>query len=249
MSKKIVITCVALILTLSMFAKDYKASLFDIKSDGVTLNTASIQYAIDYISANGGGQLNFYVGRYLTGSFHLKPNVTIQLHEGAVLVAFRSIYDYLSVNNTQALILADNVENIGITGKGVIEGHGQGVLKSITDQVENGHLEKSALQTRPALIHFNGCSNIKLEGLILRDACGDIQTYSGCKNININNITVESKAVPGSKGMVISNCDSVTLSNSYFDTTGNEIDTNQASRNVSVQETINSKGKKLQSKR
>ena len=140
MSKKIVITCVALILTLSMFAKDYKASLFDIKSDGVTLNTASIQYAIDYISANGGGQLNFYVGRYLTGSFHLKPNVTIQLHEGAVLVAFQSIYDYVSVNNTQALILADNVENIGITGKGVIEGHGQGVLKSITDQVEKGHL-------------------------------------------------------------------------------------------------------------
>lgn len=242
-------TCSALILTLSIFAKNYKASLFDIKSDGVTLNTASIQYAIDYISASGGGQLNFYVGRYLTGSFHLKSNVTIQLHEGAVLVAFRSIYDYFSINNIPALILADNVENIGIIGKGVIEGEGQGVLKSITDQVEKGHLEKTALQTKPALIHFNGCSNIKLEGLILRDACGDVQTYSDCKNIHINNITINSKVVPGSKGIVISNCDSVTLNNSYFDTTGNEINTNQASKNVSIKETINSKGKKLQSKK
>ena len=245
MSKKIVITCAALILSFSIFAKDYKASMFGIKSDGATLNTASIQYAIDYISANGGGQLNFYVGRYLTGSFHLKSNVTIQLYEGAVLVAFRSIYDYFSINNAPALILADKVENIGITGKGVIEGHGQEVLKSITNQVEKGLLEKSALQTKPALIHFNECSNIKLDGLILRDACGDVQNYSGCKNININNITVESKAVPESKGMVISNCDGITLSNSYFDTTGNEIDTNQTSKNVSVKETINSKGKKL----
>lgn len=245
MSKKIVIICVALILSLSTFAKDYNASFFDIKSDGVTLNTASIQYAIDYISANGGGQLNFHVGRYLTGSLQLKPNVTIKLNEGAVLLGYESIYDYIEVNNTLALIVADNVENVGVIGKGVIEGRGQQVLKSLTDQVKKGYLPASDMQKKPALFYLNGCSNVKLDGIILRNACGDVQLFSSCKRVNINNITVENKAIPGNRGMIFSNCDSVTLTNSYFDTTGNEIVTNQGSKNMLVKGTINSKGQKL----
>jgi polygalacturonase len=245
MSKKIIITCTALILSLSTFAKDYNASFFGIKSDGVTLNTASIQYAIDYISKNGGGQLNFYVGRYLTGSFHLKPNVTIKLYEGAVLVAFQSIYDYFYINNTPALILAENVENIGIIGKGVIEGNGQSVLNSLTEQVEKGFLPASELQNKPALIYFNGCSNVKLEGIILRNACGDTQNYSDCKGVNISNVTIESKAVSGSRGVVITNCQGVNLEKSYIDTDGKEVNIDRASKSVSVKETINPKGKKL----
>lgn len=249
MSKKIVIICTALILTLSTFAKDYKASLFDIKSDGVTLNTASIQCAIDYISANGGGQLNFYVGRYLTGSLQLKSNVTIKLHEGAVLTGFQSIYDYVSVNNIPALIVADNVENVGVIGKGVIEGKGQQVLKSLTDQVKKGYLSEKEYQNKPALIYLNRCNNVKLEGVIFKDACGDVQVYSDCKGVDIRNITVESKAVPNSRGVVISNCTSLALENAYINTAGNEVNADQASKNVSIKETINSKGKELQFKR
>ena len=41
-------------------------TLFGIKSDGVTMNTRSIQRAIDYIAQQGGGRLVFTVGRYLT---------------------------------------------------------------------------------------------------------------------------------------------------------------------------------------
>lgn len=249
MKKKIAIALLALMTLCHLSAKDYPASLFDIKSDGVTLNTASIQYAIDYISANGGGQLNFYVGRYLTGSFHLKSNVTIQLHEGAVLVAFPSIYDYFRVNDIPALILADSVENIGITGKGVIEGNGQGVLKSLTDQVEKGYLPESELQSKPALIHFNRCNNVNLEGIILRNACGDVQRYSDCKGVTLRGITVESRAVPGSRGVVITNCHDVTLEKTYMDTVGDEVNADRASTNVSVKESINAKGQKLQAKR
>jgi len=249
MSKKICISCALLILSLNISAKDYKASLFDIKSDGITLNTESIQYAIDYISENGGGQLVFYVGRYLTGSFHLKSNVTIQLHEGAVLVAFQSIYDYFELNGTKALILGDQIENTGIIGKGVIEGYGNGLLKSITDQVRKGYLNESALHTKPALIHFSRCSNVTLDGITLSNACGDVQVYNECNNLNINNITVKSHATPNSKGIVISNCNGATLSHSYFDTTGSELSSDKTSIHISVKETINSKGIKLQATR
>ena len=72
----------------------YKASRFGCKSDGVTLNTSSIQRALDYIADQGGGTLVFEVGRYLTGSLHLPPNVNIQLNEGAILVGSSNPYDY-----------------------------------------------------------------------------------------------------------------------------------------------------------
>ena len=109
---------------LQVGAKDYPASLFGIHSDGVTLNTRSIQFAIDYIQQQGGGRLVFDVGRYLSGSIHMKSNVTIHLLEGAVLLGVLNPFDYDRKTFT-AFILGQDQQNIGITGKGVIDGQGQ----------------------------------------------------------------------------------------------------------------------------
>ncbi|MBC7615661.1 MAG: glycoside hydrolase, partial [Pedobacter sp.] len=98
--KKIILMLLILLQCTAVFAKDYKASFFHIKSDGTTMNTRSIQFAIDYINKNGGGRLVFYVGRYLTGSIHLKSNVTIQLEEGAVLLGSTNPFDYDRIGNT-----------------------------------------------------------------------------------------------------------------------------------------------------
>src|SRR5215831_10318780 len=104
-------------------AKDYPASFFGIYSDGVTLNTRSIQFAIDYIQKEGGGRLVFDVGRFLTGSIHLKSNVTLHLREGAVIVGSLNPLDYDQQGFT-ALVLSDGQQNISITGDGVIDGQG-----------------------------------------------------------------------------------------------------------------------------
>ena len=106
-------------------ATDYKASLFGIKSNGTTLNTTAIQKAIDYIHEQGGGRLIFYVGRYLTGHIQLKSNVSIQLEEGAILVGSTNIYDYNIDTPYSSLVFAFQAENIGINGKGVIDGQGR----------------------------------------------------------------------------------------------------------------------------
>ena len=66
-----------LVFVTGLSAKDYQVAMFGIKSDGVTLNTGSIEGAVDFMSEQGGGRLIFYVGRYLTGSIELKSNVTI----------------------------------------------------------------------------------------------------------------------------------------------------------------------------
>lgn len=77
-----------LVFVAGLSAKDYQVAMFGIKSDGVTLNTRSIQRAVDYISEQGGGRLIFYVGRYLTGSIELKSNVTIRIEEGPFWLQF-----------------------------------------------------------------------------------------------------------------------------------------------------------------
>ena len=91
--KKILLSILVLFAGVAAFAQtDQTATVWGVRSDGVTDNTGSIQRAIDYISAHGGGTLHFYVGRYLTGAIQLKSNVTIHLAEAAVLVGSTNIY-------------------------------------------------------------------------------------------------------------------------------------------------------------
>ena len=92
--QKLILPLITFCSILQGYAADYNASMFGIKSNGTTLNTTSIQKAIDYIHEQGGGRLVFYVGRYLTGHIQLKSNVTVQLEEGAILVGSTNIYDY-----------------------------------------------------------------------------------------------------------------------------------------------------------
>ena len=46
-----------LLLGFQLSAKDYIATEFGVKNDGLTLNTCSIQKAIDFIHEHGGGRL------------------------------------------------------------------------------------------------------------------------------------------------------------------------------------------------
>jgi polygalacturonase len=245
--KSILIT-ICLLATLTLSAKDYKASLFGVKSDGTTLNTRSIQKAVDFISENGGGRLVFYVGRYLTGTVRLKSNVTIQLEEGAILLGVSTIYDYAGLNGTKAMILADSVKNAGITGKGVIEGQGAAVFDHIQQQIQKGYLRETAAQASPALVYFQNCSGVTFDEVNLWNACGNVLSFKNCKDITIRKIAFKSAVVPGSRGIVVSDCDGVKMEGLFFDTSGEELTITGDSKNVSVMDCINKSGKKIWNK-
>ena len=112
MKRLLLLTAALLAVIPSIAQKIHQASSFGIKSDGVTLNTRSIQAGIDFISEHGGGVLEFSVGRYLTGSIHLKSNVELRLLEGAVLVGSTNPYDYDMVEGNYGFLLAKGQKNI-----------------------------------------------------------------------------------------------------------------------------------------
>ncbi len=204
-------------------AKDYNASLFGISSDGITLNTKSIQYAIDFIHDNGGGTLVFYVGRYVTGSIYLKSEVSIRLLEGAILVGSLNPLDYEKVNGITAMIFAAAQHDISITGKGVIDGRGYLVASNLVSLIHKGVVkdplkyDRPSESIRPMNIYFNKCRNILIRDITLKDPASWNQTYNQCIHLRVENITVDSKSYWNNDGIDIVDCDSVKVTNSYFD--------------------------------
>jgi polygalacturonase len=203
-------------------AEDYPASLFGIKSDGSTLNTRSIQFAIDHIHNKGGGRLVFSVGRYLTGSIHLKSGVGLHLEEGAVLLGSLNSFDYDKENFT-ALILANKQKDISITGTGVIEGQGRQVAANIIALVHSGIIndplrnDRPTESIRPMIIYFRECSSVLIKGVTINNSASWVQTYDQCEDLNIDSVRVDSKAYWNNDGFDIVDCNGVRITNCFID--------------------------------
>ena len=70
-------------------ARDFGAA-----GDGVRKDTAAIQSAIDFATANGGGKVHFAPGTYLTGTIYIKDNVFLDLEPGATILGSPDKEDY-----------------------------------------------------------------------------------------------------------------------------------------------------------
>src|SRR6187455_1013741 len=104
-------------------------------SDGNSLNTKSINGAIDALSKKGGGVVLIPSGLWLTGPVVLKNNINLHLAAGATLLftADKNEYPLIEANweglpqmRNQSPVSATNANNIAITGNGIIDGNGDG---------------------------------------------------------------------------------------------------------------------------
>ena len=76
-------------------AADYFARDFGAVPDGFTVNTVSIQAAIDFVSAHGGGKVVLDKGDYVSGSIYLKDGVTLWIDEDCSLLGSLNPFDYI----------------------------------------------------------------------------------------------------------------------------------------------------------
>jgi polygalacturonase len=118
-----------------VFKKDtFNIARYGAKPDGVTLNTKSINNAINECSKKGGGVVLVPTGFWLTGPVELKSNVNLHLAKNAVLQFTKDFDQYPLVQGNweglpqmrnQSPISATGQENIAITGFGIIDGAGE----------------------------------------------------------------------------------------------------------------------------
>jgi polygalacturonase len=106
---------------------------FGAKGDGITLNTESINKTIASVSEKGGGVVLIPSGLWLTGPIELKSNVNLHLKRDAILQFTADFNQYKLVQGNwegqpawrnQSPISGVNLENIAITGTGIIDGNG-----------------------------------------------------------------------------------------------------------------------------
>ena len=116
------------------FKKDtFNITKYGAVPDGVTLNTKAINETIDACARKGGGVVLVPQGLYLTGPITLKSNVNLHIDRAAI-VQFTSDKDQYPITagnweghpaaRCQSPISGTSLENIAITGSGIIDGNG-----------------------------------------------------------------------------------------------------------------------------
>ena len=98
------------------------------------LSTKAINDAIASVSEMGGGTVIVPAGKWLTGAIKLQSNVNLHFSAGAEVQFSHNPEDYLPVvltmyegircMNYSPLIYGCDLENVAITGKGVLDGAG-----------------------------------------------------------------------------------------------------------------------------
>jgi polygalacturonase len=170
--------------TMPLQEKIYNVSAFGAKNDGKTLNTSSIQAAIEACAVNGGGIVAFDTGAYLTGSIFLKKRVHLRIDKGVEIRGSQNLSDYPEIDTRiagiemkwpAALINVLDQDNVAITGEGII--HAQG--KPFWDKYWQMRQEydKKGLRwvidydcKRPRTFLVSGSTNVTLKSFTIKQA-------------------------------------------------------------------------------
>ena len=190
---------------------------FGAVGDGKNLDSPAIDKAIEACVKNGGGTVYLPSGIYLSGSIHLKSNVHIFLDAGAVILGApqeMKAYDppepfegkaYQDGGHTyfhNSLIWGENLENVFITGFGMINGGG------ITRQDKEVGAGPIGLGDKSIALKM--CKNVVIKDITIFHGGHFAIILTGCTNITIDNVVIDTNRdginLDCCKNAVVSNC-------------------------------------------
>ena len=188
---------------------------------GTNLCTESINRAVAVCAEQGGGKVIVPSGAWLTGTIVLKSHVELHLQSGATLLASTNHDDFPTFNPTyrshkdingfHALIYAESEKHIAITGSGTIDGQGK------LQRPRKGRQFVSDRDGRSRNILLISCSDIRVEGITMRNSAVWNQHYLNCENVLVDRVTVFNHANRNNDGIDIDGCRDFVLSNSTID--------------------------------
>lgn len=203
-----------------------------------------IQKTIDKASQSGGGVVVVPKGKWLVnGPLHLKSKINLHLEEGAELLFSGEPSDYLPVVKTRwegtevftysPLIYANNVEDVAITGKGIIDGNADSVFISWYEkQIDDMHaLRRMGFDSvpveqrvfgeghflRPPLIQFFHAKRVLLEGYTAKNSPFWVNHLVYTSHAVVRDVKVESYLY-NNDGLDIESSEFVLAENNHFRT-------------------------------
>lgn len=215
-------TLLSLLLALNISAQYYNVKDFGAKGDGHTIDSESINSAINKAAANGGGTVYIPAGDFLCFSIRLKSNITLHIAQGATIIAANmkehdGEYDHPEPNIwgdslkfqdfghshfKNSLIWGIDLENIAITGQGLIWGKGLQKWGNRTPGLGNKSI--SLLRCRNVILrdfsvlhggHFcviaTGVDNITFDNLKM-DTNRDAIDIDCCRHVRVSNCSINS---------------------------------------------------------
>ena len=212
---------------------------FGAVGDGTTLNTVAIQAAIDASAANGGGEVLFPPGKFLTGTFYLKSGVHLRLSQGTLILGSANLADYPLTRckypsrsdqyTLRALIWGEGLTDVSITGPGAIDGQGAQFRDNVATQEEvaaaaqpyeqeGRYTPNKIYLNRPFLIRLISCRNVLVENLTLRNSAMWIQHYLDCDFLTLRGLNVFNHVAANNDMIDIDGCRNVVVSDCVGDT-------------------------------
>jgi len=195
-------------------AGGYDVRTYGAKGDGTSGDGVAIEKAVGAAAAAGGGTVRFGAGTYLSGSIHLRSNITLFLDQGATLVAAApgqdgqydppeenpaagKFQDFGHAHWHNSLIWGENLENVSILGPGRI--FGKGLTRS--DDGPDGRGNKT--------ISLKLCRNVTIRDVTIQHGGWFGILATGVDNLTIDNLKIDTNR----DGMDIDCCRNVHVSN------------------------------------
>lgn len=190
---------------------------FGAVGDGTTLDTPAIQEALEMAASKGGGEVKLPAGRYLVGSLVLKSHTTLKLEHGANLIGCSNRDDYplvrarwegIETNCHRGLIFAEDAEDIGVIGDGVIEG--------------NPAIGRLRDPRGATVIEAINCNRVRVEGVALKSTRMWTLHPTYCRDVTVRHVTFETTGA-NSDGIDPDSCQRVTIDGCNFTTDDDNI--------------------------
>lgn len=180
---------------------------FGANSDAKTLNTRAIQSAIDACAKLGGGDLVIPKGTFVTGAIFLKQGVNLRLEKDAVLKGSQNTNDYpwidtriagLEMKWPAALINADGITNLQLSGEGTLDGSGERWWREYWDarKREKDDIDPHFKIPRPRLVHIIRCQNVLVRDVYLKDSAFWNLQLTYCDGVEIHNLNIRAPHEP-----------------------------------------------------
>jgi polygalacturonase len=185
--------------------------------DGQTLNTGAFEKAIAACSAAGGGHVIVPAGAWLTGPIELTSNLDLHLERGALVFFTPDHQQYYPKNSSGkqtavSPISGHDLQNIAITGEGVVDGGGESWRPVKKDKMtaaqwkellaSGGVLNKEeniwwpsreameGKEKRPVLVRLDRCKQVLLQGVTLRNSPMYVFSPNRCRDLTMDHVTV-----------------------------------------------------------